>query len=256
MTPAPKLNLAATRTRGEPLRQLPRAQPHAECQETGGGSSQRLPMGPSAAAPQPAGAKVGAMQLLKTHAPPAFAADLENVPDGLASWNEFMAACFQEAIDDLQRSLASTDGGPGVPQFFDARQPFYCGLEGLIEAPIVWNAFPRVLALELGRPDALLQADDLWREDPQFLQDKVLPTGWMPDRTDAPFYFRPQDEYCEWRVERDGATGKIRRVTFTCEPPEYWTALYGGQVRYGRDAKVFEFRGNPDYATTDRKSVV
>lgn len=32
-----------------------------------------------------------------------------------------------------------------------------------------------------------------------------------------------QDEYCEWNVERIG--GKVSRVTFTCEPPEYWKFL-------------------------------
>jgi hypothetical protein len=34
-----------------------------------------------------------------------------------------------------------------------------------------------------------------------------------------------QDEYCEWSVTRDAASGKITRVTFTCEGPEYWEFL-------------------------------
>jgi hypothetical protein len=34
-----------------------------------------------------------------------------------------------------------------------------------------------------------------------------------------------QDEYCEWSVEREDATQKIVRVTFTCEGPEYWQYL-------------------------------
>lgn len=34
-----------------------------------------------------------------------------------------------------------------------------------------------------------------------------------------------QDEYCEWSVERDPESDKIRRVTFTCEGPEYWRFL-------------------------------
>jgi hypothetical protein len=33
-----------------------------------------------------------------------------------------------------------------------------------------------------------------------------------------------QDEYCEWSVTRR-ADGKITRVTFTCEGPEYWELL-------------------------------
>ena len=34
-----------------------------------------------------------------------------------------------------------------------------------------------------------------------------------------------QDEYCEWSVDRDPNSDKIRRVTFTCEGPEYWSFL-------------------------------
>jgi hypothetical protein len=33
-----------------------------------------------------------------------------------------------------------------------------------------------------------------------------------------------QDEYCEWNVTRR-ADGKITRITFTCEGPEYWNLL-------------------------------
>ncbi|MGH3924752.1 MAG: hypothetical protein ACRDTT_18145, partial [Pseudonocardiaceae bacterium] len=33
-----------------------------------------------------------------------------------------------------------------------------------------------------------------------------------------------QDEYCEWSVTRE-PEGKITRVTFTCEGPEYWELL-------------------------------
>ncbi|MEK6225270.1 MAG: hypothetical protein AABM40_03145 [Chloroflexota bacterium] len=32
-----------------------------------------------------------------------------------------------------------------------------------------------------------------------------------------------QDEYCEWSVEFDQA--KVRKITFTCEAPEYWELL-------------------------------
>jgi hypothetical protein len=34
-----------------------------------------------------------------------------------------------------------------------------------------------------------------------------------------------QDEYCEWSVTRNGA-GKISRVDFVCENPEYWYTLW------------------------------
>jgi hypothetical protein len=37
-----------------------------------------------------------------------------------------------------------------------------------------------------------------------------------------------QDEYCEWVVEREGGSehGKITRITFTTEVPEYWEHLF------------------------------
>jgi hypothetical protein len=34
---------------------------------------------------------------------------------------------------------------------------------------------------------------------------------------------RQQDEYCEWHVDRD--RGAIRRISFTCEGPEYWERM-------------------------------
>src|SRR5262245_45431649 len=34
-----------------------------------------------------------------------------------------------------------------------------------------------------------------------------------------------QNEYCEWRVERNGA-GKITKVTIVTEAPEYWQTLW------------------------------
>ena len=34
-----------------------------------------------------------------------------------------------------------------------------------------------------------------------------------------------QDEYCEWSLTRRPEDGKITRVTFTCEGPEYWEIL-------------------------------
>lgn len=36
---------------------------------------------------------------------------------------------------------------------------------------------------------------------------------------------RPQDEYLEWHVVRDQSTGKVLRIDYTSEPPEYWEFL-------------------------------
>lgn len=39
---------------------------------------------------------------------------------------------------------------------------------------------------------------------------------------------RPQDEYLEWFIVRDPATGRIIRIDFTAEAPEYWETLCEG----------------------------
>jgi hypothetical protein len=43
--------------------------------------------------------------------------------------------------------------------------------------------------------------------------------------------YRPQNEYCEWYVFHDALTGKIKKVTFVAEPPEYYFALFGGSCQ-------------------------
>jgi V8-like Glu-specific endopeptidase len=64
---------------------------------------------------------------------------------------------------------------------------------------------------------------------------RAFPTsGGAPSRTTYRLFddpaasgsrLRTQDEYCEWKVFRDSA-GKIVRVVFTSEPPEYYQFLY------------------------------
>ena len=40
-----------------------------------------------------------------------------------------------------------------------------------------------------------------------------------------PLKYRQQDEYLEWAIRKDDATGKIKEILFTCEGPEYWGVL-------------------------------
>lgn len=63
-------------------------------------------------------------------------------------------------------------------------------------APVVWSAFPASLT---GPFDERLKRADSSRQT--------------------------QDEYCEWAIERN-ADGRITRVTFTTELPEYWAHLF------------------------------
>lgn len=51
----------------------------------------------------------------------------------------------------------------------------------------------------------------------------ALPDG-TPGPEQLPVFFRQQDEYCEWYAHRD-ANGRIDKITFSAEPPDYWSFL-------------------------------
>ncbi len=93
-------------------------------------------------------------------------------------------------------------------------------------APVLWSAYPGRLAFNFptATPDQLNQMAD---------------TGIMPNNISnnpcgtatqyVPYFpYGPrgwQDEYCEWAVTRN-ANGKITRIDFVCENPEYWNSLW------------------------------
>jgi hypothetical protein len=94
----------------------------------------------------------------------------------------------------------------------------------VVEQAVTWNAFPKELLRRFGRERALQLADCLWPIE-YFGNPPRDPDN--PAGTKLDVFYRPQEEYCEWHVERDADTNKIRRITFTSEPPEYWQALFG-----------------------------
>ena len=79
------------------------------------------------------------------------------------------------------------------PQFYDPTVEDTPA--GLTPATIAWPAFPARVIREKGPGAASWELADGSRD--------------------------VQDEYCEWSVER-GEDGKITRITFTTEVPEYW----------------------------------
>jgi hypothetical protein len=64
---------------------------------------------------------------------------------------------------------------------------------------VKWTAFPRIVQIASGSDMERWRNADATRD--------------------------VQDEYCEWSVSRQSGTGKITRVTFTSEGPEYWSFL-------------------------------
>jgi len=110
---------------------------------------------------------------------------------------------------------------------------------------VTWNAFPKELLVRFGRARALIEADRLWPIEAYHSED-YDPAKPGQAALDAPSksWYRPHDEYCEWHVDREPATGRILRVTFTSEPPEYWEAIFGGEVPIDNGVS-YKFTGNP-----------
>jgi hypothetical protein len=178
--------------------------------------------------------------------PPGFLPDYKGIPGQLEQWSKAISGWMDEAIQtELQRFAEQSNpkAKDNKCQFFNASETDPGGSP--VEQAIVWNAFPRTLELGYGYPTAFQVADSL-----------VSLAGLRPGIPTAPVFFvgpiwdtlvyRPQDEYCEWRVERDPESNKIIRITFTSEPPEYWQALNGDTLQsVSSGAWTFTFPGSP-----------
>jgi hypothetical protein len=130
--------------------------------------------------------------------PPANVADFSDVQR--KNWNQVLSSWFNNEID-------ATGGtqGPGRSQFYNPTvestdEPSLTEVQGSIK----WQGFPKSLEVE-GQENT----DAVWKaaEGPA---NRI----------------KLQDEYLEWRTE--GPPERITRVTFTCEPPEYWESLAEG----------------------------
>jgi len=166
---------------------------------------------------------------IKSYNPPAFMTDFDHIPNQLQQWSNAISGWIDEAIAS-ERDTLKQAGFPEAPvQFFNLISQSPAGTS--LDQQIIWNGFPRTLVLGLGsKLAAYKQAEELVAlnaprpglptSDPFFV-NPVGETYW-----DTMMY-RPLDEYCEFRVERDAKTNKITRVIFTSEPPEYWMAMHG-----------------------------
>lgn len=175
------------------------------------------------------------MALLQAYDPPARMADFDAIPGQRDAWHRFILESFDGSIQSEVDALQHVSKGDRVrPQFYSAVR-FDPG--PAIEQAVVWNAFPKELLRRYGRARALVEADSLWPTsayDFDWRYDSQIPgrTGaGMPGvRFPDTIFYRPTVEYCEWHVDRDPNSGRIRRVSFTSEPPEYWFAMYGGTM--------------------------
>jgi hypothetical protein len=96
----------------------------------------------------------------------------------------------------LAGRLNASTPGSGGGEFYDASE---VDINIVGERNLTWMAFPRRILLPNRRDDR---------------------AGAFVNAEDRDF----QDEYCEWRTTR--TAGKITKVTFTTETPEYWERLW------------------------------
>jgi len=168
--------------------------------------------------------------MITAYDPPGFMTDFDRIPGQRAQWSRAVSGWFDECV-----AAEKYDLGGQPCQYYN--QLTTHPSDPAIEQEIVWNAFPGTLRNRWGRAHALAIAD----HPLPLTQAMDGPGGYFYGGQWQNLYYRPQDEYCEWRVTRD-PDGGIRRVTFTSEPPEYWQALHGDTLQ--------DLNGDPAYPVT------
>jgi len=133
-------------------------------------------------------------------------------PANVTDFSPLQRQAWHEAISHFfDSNIRGTGGTSGAN-----RSQFYNPTKESTDEPsipeddgtITWQGFPKRIERALGA------GTDLAQQKAEEMQG-----GGQP--------FRNQDEYLEWRTERNAA-GAVVRVTFTCEPPEYWEAMAEG----------------------------
>lgn len=134
-------------------------------------------------------------------------------------------AMRQEWHATVVNFIANTkDPSEGTPSelFYDQLND-ESGIPNSPPVGIPWSAFPQILTKWFATQNPPKQEELANRfvekdlKQPVFgLFTKNAAGGFDP----LPIRYRRQDEYCEWFVAREN--GHIRRIYFTCEPPEYW----------------------------------
>ncbi|MFO0820872.1 MAG: hypothetical protein U1A77_23190 [Pirellulales bacterium] len=172
------------------------------------------------------------MSLVNRFNPPAFMPDYQGIPGQLDAWHRAMSAWF-DGVVKTEGEVVGTS-----PQYFNAASFDPGGVR--VEQAVTWNAFPKELLRRYGREKALMLADHVFP-----LERYRAPTfNPLNSAGMSSLRYRPQEEYCEWRVERDPTSNKIRRITFTSEPPEYWQALFGFVAGDGGNIPDAKFPGS------------
>jgi hypothetical protein len=150
--------------------------------------------------------------------PPAGIDDFNSIKDQRALWSEFISFHFNMNQKTVKDELTNNGAPSGVvPQFYNPIASVAKKEPDETTADVPWTGFPKVLTTRFGS-SALDVGEEL----------STLVLGTDAGGNGVAFTFRKQDEYVEWHADRDPKTGKVIRISFTCEAPEYWSALAQG----------------------------
>jgi hypothetical protein len=125
-------------------------------------------------------------------------------PAGLTDFGPELRAAWDKTINDsfTENILGVQQEAGGTSQFYNPRTT---STDPPVATKVIrWKGFP--LIIQAQHPGDKRAA---WKD---------------AERLDTVRGFRRQDEYLEWHVTRN-TDGRITRVSFTCEGPEYWTTL-------------------------------
>ncbi|MCY7452845.1 hypothetical protein [Bacillus altitudinis] len=169
------------------------------------------------------------MMKLQSFSPPANLIDFDSIPNQKEAWNEAISHFFNKAIESNEEKL-----GAGKSQFYNPLLTDTTPDEKSHD--ISWLGFPRVL-LDTVQPkeEAYKRAEELVNSTVRGSVREI----WGIDSVQV----RQQDEYLEWHTYRD-ENGNIKKVTFTCEGPEYWESLAHGYPTFYNGPKTVEARGD------------
>ena len=136
--------------------------------------------------------------LLANFDPPANSTDFDAIPNQRRAWSDTLSFWFTRETKGVDQSVGAGHSQVYNPHTTDTTSPSST-------KTISWIGFPQLITnRHPGNHQAALQEAETLSND-----------------ADGPF--RRQDEDREWFVIRDTA-GKIDRVDFSCEGPEFWFA--------------------------------
>jgi hypothetical protein len=148
--------------------------------------------------------------------PPAGLPEMDGQHD---VWMDYLSRQFKQEIRYIRQRYdqRGTVGGHAI-QFVD---PTEDGMSaGAVLHAVAWSGFPRKLLIQERDGDAVAYASaERLRTDRSAM--------YTADGEPYELSYRPGDEYLEWRAEHDDI-GRLRRITFTCEPPDYWNVVAQG----------------------------